>query len=404
MNVVLSYGLGVDSTALLLRWLEEPSSRDFELSDLIVVTSMTGDEWPRTGVLVEAHILPRLREAGVRFAQVARGGPREADGIVVLDDTDTPTRLHIAGAYKLSDELTSVGTVPQASGNRLCSIKFKGWVIDNYLRRYAPQVTRHAFGYEAGEVGRAETCASHLPGRMAFGFSAEELKRATQATDYDTDHKRAIFPLIEWGWHREDCRRFIEKVTGVPDWPKSACVYCPFALTSRAGRERTLRRFDTRPESAIEALVLERRSLCLNPKGGLIAGDRLCDLLAVHRPTIFTTFNDELNAMPHSVYEVKRIWLPKKADPEKVGTVFRYLRVDFCGSRVECEEEVRRRGALDRADDFERSYVLHRGGALPDRERFFVAGPAGAVDKWRPSFASRWHELDQEQLALATVL
>ncbi|HET7416188.1 MAG TPA: hypothetical protein VFJ61_00970 [Solirubrobacterales bacterium] len=404
MNVVLSYGLGVDSTALLLRWLEEPSSRDFELSDLIVVTAMTGDEWPRTGVLVEAHILPRLRRAGVRFAQVARGGLKEADGIVVLDDTVAPTRLQIAGAYKLSDELTSVGTVPQASGNRLCSIKFKGWVIDNYLRRHAPRIIRHAFGYEAGEVGRAEKCASHMPGRMAFGFSTEELKRATRATEYDTSHKCAIFPLIEWGWHREDCRRFIEQVTGVPDWPKSACVYCPFALTSRAGRERTLARFDTRPESAIEALILERRSLCLNPKGGLIAGDRLCDLISVHRPAIFATFNHVLDSMQHSVYEVKRIWQPKKGDDTKVGNVFRYLRVAGCGSRVECEADVRSRGPLDQADDFERCYVRRRDDLLPAREHFFVAGPAGAVDKWRPSFASRWHELNQEQLTLASAL
>lgn len=27
--VVLSYGLGVDSTAILLRWIHEPASRDF---------------------------------------------------------------------------------------------------------------------------------------------------------------------------------------------------------------------------------------------------------------------------------------------------------------------------------------------------------------------------------------
>ena len=74
MRVVLSYGLGVDSTALLLRWLEEPRSRDFDLSDLLVVTAMTGDEWPRTGALVERHILSRLREAGIRFAEVARAG------------------------------------------------------------------------------------------------------------------------------------------------------------------------------------------------------------------------------------------------------------------------------------------------------------------------------------------
>ena len=38
--VVLSYGLGVDSTAILLRWPSEPSSRDFDLVDLAVVRAL----------------------------------------------------------------------------------------------------------------------------------------------------------------------------------------------------------------------------------------------------------------------------------------------------------------------------------------------------------------------------
>jgi hypothetical protein len=37
-----TYGLGVDSTALLLRRLEEPGCRDFPFSELPVVTAMTG--------------------------------------------------------------------------------------------------------------------------------------------------------------------------------------------------------------------------------------------------------------------------------------------------------------------------------------------------------------------------
>ncbi len=401
MNIVLSYGLGVDSTALLLRWLEDPDSRDFSLSELLVVTSMTGDEWPQTGVLVEHHVLPRLRGAGVRFAQVARGGRLQDEGIVVLDDTDSPRRLHLAGAYKLSEEMTAAGTVPQASGNRLCSMKFKGWVIDTYLEHYAPEATRHAFGYEAGEVSRANRCAENMPGRLAFGFGKSEAGRARRATEYDTPHRRAEFPLIEWDWDREACQRYIEQVTGVPDWPKSACVYCPFALTSRAGRERSLSRYDTRPESALESLMLERRSLCLNPRGGLIAGKRLDELVAAERPEIATAFERRLDEEPHSVYEVKRVWLPKASDPEKVGTVYRDLRVLETGTRRQCESMVRKRGEVDDADGIERVYRLRPGQTLPKREHFFVAGPAGAKPKVRPGFSSAWEQLDHEQLILA---
>lgn len=401
MNVVLSYGLGVDSTALLLRWLEEPDSRDFPLAELLVVTSMTGDEWPRTGELVERHILPRLRDAGVRFAQVARGGRLQSEGIAVLDDTDRPHRLHLAGAYKLSAEMTAAGTVPQAGGNRLCSMKFKGWVIDTYLEHHAPEATRHAFGYEAGEASRAIRCAESMPGRLAFGFGTYEAGRAQRATEYDTPHRRAEFPLIEWDWDREECERYIEAITGVPDWPKSACVYCPFALTSRAGRERTLARYDTRPESALEALMLERRSLCLNPRGGLIAGARLDELIAAERPEIAAAFEKRLEAVAHSVYEVKRIWLPRAGDPEKVGTVYRDLRVLGNGTRRECEGIVRSRGEVDGAGGIERVYRQRVGEQLPRREHFLVAGPAGAKPKARPGFAGAWHLLDHEQLRLA---
>lgn len=401
MNVVLSYGLGVDSTALLLRWLEDADSRDFSLSELLVVTSMTGDEWPLTGALVERHVLPRLCDAGVRFAQVARGGRLQEQGIVVLDDTDSPTRLHLAGAYKLSEEMTVAGTVPQTGGSRLCSMKFKGWVIDTYLQHHAPEATRHAFGYEAGEFSRARRCVENMPGRMAFGFGKSEEGRARRATEYDTPHRRAEFPLIDWDWDREACQRFIEEVTGVPDWPKSACVYCPFALTSRAGRERSLTRYDTRPESALEALMLERRSLCLNPRGGLIAGKRLHELIAAERPEIAAAFLLRLDAEPHSVYEVRRIWLPKAGQPEKVGTVFRDLRVLETGTRRQCEMIVSREGDVDAGDGIERVYRLRPGQTLPRREHFLVAGPAGAEPKVRPGFSSAWQQLDQEQLVLA---
>ncbi|WNV83094.1 hypothetical protein [Umezawaea sp. Da 62-37] len=47
-RVVLNLGLGRDSVAILARWLTDPSSRDFDLSELAVITGMTGQEWPAT--------------------------------------------------------------------------------------------------------------------------------------------------------------------------------------------------------------------------------------------------------------------------------------------------------------------------------------------------------------------
>lgn len=121
-KVVLSYGLGEDSTAILLRWIADPTSRDFDLQDLAVVVAMTGSEWDSTRMAVEEHILPQVAAAGIRFIQVARGQRHvttAGDGVVVLSDSRTPTRLYIEGGYSLYQEMTEAGTVPQSGGARL---------------------------------------------------------------------------------------------------------------------------------------------------------------------------------------------------------------------------------------------------------------------------------------------
>jgi hypothetical protein len=74
---------------------------------------MVGAEWPDTAADFEKHLLPLFRRQGVRFVQVARKGHFENDGIVILEDSRSSERLHINGAYTLTEELESAGTVPQ---------------------------------------------------------------------------------------------------------------------------------------------------------------------------------------------------------------------------------------------------------------------------------------------------
>ncbi len=130
MRTILSYGMGVESSAILIRWLQDPTVRPCPLEDLILITAQTGDEYEDTRGDVEAHILPRLRQNSVRYVQLARRGHLEAEGITVLSDTSQPEHLLIKGDYKLSDELRSAGTVPQFGGEHICSLKFKAWVIE----------------------------------------------------------------------------------------------------------------------------------------------------------------------------------------------------------------------------------------------------------------------------------
>jgi len=72
--VVLSYWMGADSTALLLRWIHEPDTRHCDLASLLVVTAVTGDEWPVTGRLVAEHVLPLLRQS---WHPLRPGRPRQ---------------------------------------------------------------------------------------------------------------------------------------------------------------------------------------------------------------------------------------------------------------------------------------------------------------------------------------
>lgn len=130
-NVVLSLGMGVDSTAILVRWLTDPSGRTFPLSALTVLVAQVGDEYPGTYAHTEKTILPMLRARRIRLVQVARPALTTGSGpkYVVLDDSPAPQRLVRAGPVRLSDELACNGTVAQVS-NRRCSIRWKGEALD----------------------------------------------------------------------------------------------------------------------------------------------------------------------------------------------------------------------------------------------------------------------------------
>src|SRR3989442_11529134 len=60
VTTILSYGMGVESSAILLRWIMSPATRPCPLEDLIVITAQVGDEYTDTGRDVNTHILPLM--------------------------------------------------------------------------------------------------------------------------------------------------------------------------------------------------------------------------------------------------------------------------------------------------------------------------------------------------------
>lgn len=370
-TVVLSYGMGVDSTAILLRWLEEPESRDFELENLIVLTAQVGDEFRETGELVERHILPRLRAAGVRFVQVARAGASQTDGVARLDDSRSPTRVFLDGAYKLSDELTAAGTVPQyASGCRRCSLKAKGWPLDTWIE---------------GELRGA-------PFRHVMGFNADEMTRVERDRSYSSETRRSEYPLITWGWGRKACEDYIASVVG-EEWLKSCCTFCPFA----GGKTEHLARLRRAPEAARSALMLEYVSTALNPRVPLYKGVSLRTSVEKDgNVEAIAALESGLDAAEWTIYHVRRIMTGKGIGARSV----RFAATDGrTMSRSEAEELVRKVAAkkgleVDTEANAVRVYGRRREeGVFPTAESFLVACPAVVAPKEPKTFDARWAAL-----------
>lgn len=59
---------------------------------------------------------------------------------------------------------------------------------------------------------------------MAIGISLDEIGRARGS---DVGYMRNTFPLLDLGWRRHDCLRYLHR-HGLGDTPKSSCVGCPF--------------------------------------------------------------------------------------------------------------------------------------------------------------------------------
>jgi hypothetical protein len=90
--------MGVESSATLTRWITDPSSRDFELNDLIVVTAQTGHEFPDTKHCVETPAI-----AGARY-------PVGADCAAHTSSKARETPLRTDSSTKRIDERTTLAT------------------------------------------------------------------------------------------------------------------------------------------------------------------------------------------------------------------------------------------------------------------------------------------------------
>ena len=178
MNVV-SFGGGVNSTAMLLGMYERGISAD------LILFADTGGEKPET----YAH-----RDEFSAWL-VAHGYPE----IVTVREK----------RWTLEQECLSNHTLPSiVTGMRSCSDKFKM----RPQKRYVAELPKAKESWDRGEA------ITRL-----IGFDAGEPWRVK-----DSESGRYVnrFLLIEWEWAREECLAAIER-HGLNIPPKSSCFFCP---------------------------------------------------------------------------------------------------------------------------------------------------------------------------------
>jgi hypothetical protein len=409
----LSYGLGFDSTLALLEFLRDPAGYGLapDLSDLTVVHAVVGSEFASTYAAVERAILPRLREHGVRFVEVARKGPSLSEGYEVLSDTREPYRLHRRGRFTLLDEMEIGGTVPQAAGGNTCSLKHKASPLDGFVK---------------DDSGGA-------PVGTAIGYNGSEDRRAVksekaQASGKPGSRRVALdYPLIRTGLTRADVVQRVEEITG--PWARSNCWFCVYSLSCGAMPEHLLR-LREEPAAAARAMRLEYVSMALNENGSLYPNKEPLhtQVAADGNTAALGEFDALLNdpAQDWAVYRVRRVYparrtascreqhsgpciAPACRDRAAKGSAWRSLTIEATGSRTYCAQRLRdlaaavnrplERGGRHRAG-IDRVYLRR----LPDpirygaAEEFLVIAPATAAAKERKNFPALWDRVARRGL------
>ena len=185
--VVVSYGGGTNSTALLIGMVERGEPVD------LILFADTGGERPDTYEYVR------------RFSKwlAARDYPSIT---VVWSVTKNGDRL------TLEQRSLGRGMLPsKAYGYSKCSLRFKRDPQDKFVNNWPPAQGRWRNG---GKVVKA------------IGFDADEPGRASRMRSVVDPKYLYVYPLIEWQWGREECEEVIRRA-GLPQPGKSSCFFCP---------------------------------------------------------------------------------------------------------------------------------------------------------------------------------
>jgi len=223
--LVVSYGAGVDSTAMLVAMWRRGIRPD------LILFADTGAEKPETYAYL-AVMNAWLASVGFPLITVVRYRPKRAK------------YRTLEGKCLANETLPSL-----AFGKHSCSLVFKVEPQNQFLRSWAPALqawaggTRvlKAIGYDSGE----QDCRRRTKADKA-------VKAKAAKGDPDAARFTYWYPLQDWGIDRVGCLLLIAGV-GLPVPMKSACFFCPASKKSEIVWLR-----DTHPVLFRRALRIER--------------------------------------------------------------------------------------------------------------------------------------------------
>jgi hypothetical protein len=217
--LVVAYGLGVNSTAMLIEFVKRGIKPD------LILFADTGGEKPETYQylpVVQAY----LKE--VKFPPVV---------VVRYEPKTAPYRT-------LEGQCLHTGTLPSlAYGGKSCSIKWKRQPQDAYILQHFPpgevngrRVVR-AIGFDGSEgrrtyagvvkaVGLDSGEGHRLTWARAKPTAGERDRKPSREERLDRDFFAYFYPLMDWGMDRAACEQSIRDA-GLPVPPKSSCWFCP---------------------------------------------------------------------------------------------------------------------------------------------------------------------------------
>lgn len=206
---IVSYGGGTNSTAMIIGLWEKGERPD------AIIFADTGGEKPHTYDFIKLFSFWCTEHGFPEIVSIKGGQPQQIkDG-------------------SLESECLRLKTLPaKAFGLSSCSQKWKIEPFDTWLNQ--------------NNISACE---------KLIGFDVDEAHRMDRLMKFETPLKKFRFPLIKWGWGRDECKAAIGRV-GLPQPGKSACFFCP------SSKKWEIRDLATRyPDLMKRALEMEHRAL-----------------------------------------------------------------------------------------------------------------------------------------------